>query len=86
MERMNQQQAEWDEQRLQANRQELVERISRCVPEDGNAQPLKGFDLHRLSAPRGPVHGVTHPSFCVSAQGSKEILLGDNSYHDDPMH
>ncbi len=40
----------------------------------------------RLSVPRGPVHGVTQAYFCVIAQGSKEVLLGDSRYHYDPMH
>jgi AraC-like DNA-binding protein len=80
------QQAERDAQRLQANRAELVERITRCVREDGSTQPLKGLYLNKLSAPRGPVHGVTQASFCVIAQGSKDILLGANRYRYDPMH
>jgi len=32
------------------------------------------------------VHGVSTPSFCVIAQGSKEILLGDDRYRYDPAH
>ena len=86
MDVMNHQQAERDAQRRQANRAELVERITRCVREDGSTQPLKGLHLNRLSVPRGPVHGVTQPSFCVIAQGSKDVLLGDNRYRYDPMH
>jgi AraC-like DNA-binding protein len=82
----NHQQAERDAQRLQANREELVERITRSVREDGSTQPLKGLHLNRLSVPRGPVHGVTQASFCVIAQGSKDIFLGDNRYRYDPMH
>lgn len=86
MDSMNHQQAKREAQRMQANREELVERIARCVREDGSTQPLKGLYLHRLSVPRGPVHGVTQPSFCVIAQGSKDVLLGESLYHYDPMH
>lgn len=86
MEIMNHQQAERQAQRAQANREELVERIARYMREDGSTQPLKGLYLNRLSVPSGPVHGVTQPSFCVIAQGSKDVLLGNNRYCYDPMH
>ena len=86
MELVREQQADRDRQRLQADREELVERLTRRVREDGSTQPLKGLYLNRLSGPRGPVHGVTQASFCVIAQGSKEILLGDSRYLYDPMH
>src|SRR5215213_1551936 len=40
----------------------------------------------RASSPTEAVHGVSTPSFCVIAQGSKEILLGDDRYRYDPAH
>jgi AraC-like DNA-binding protein len=86
MDMTNHQQAEREAQRVQANREELVERIVRVVREDGSTQPIKGLHLNCLSEPRGPVHGVTEPSFCVIAQGSKVVLLGDSRYRYDPMH
>lgn len=86
MEMISAPQADRDRQRQQADRAELVERITHRVRDDGSTQPLNGLYLNRLSAPRGPVHGVTQASFCVIAQGSKEILLGDSRYHYDPMH
>ena len=79
-------QAERDATRMQANCEELVERIARAVPEDGSAQPLEGLHLYRISLPLGQVHSVVKPSFCVIAQGSKEILLGDSRYRYDPSH
>jgi AraC-like DNA-binding protein len=66
--------------RIQANREELVERIIRIVPADGVVEPLKGLFLARASVPRKRVHSVVKPSFCVIAQGSKEILLGDSRF------
>src|SRR5260221_11445709 len=78
------QQAEREAQRVQANREELVERIARVIPEDGPAQPLKGLHLYRSSLPLEPVHSVVEPSLCVIAQGSKEALLGDSRYRYDP--
>ena len=66
--------------------EELVERISRAVPMDGTAEPLKGLRLHRASAPREPLHSVYDPVFCVIAQGSKEVFLGHERYLYDPAH
>jgi AraC-like DNA-binding protein len=80
------QQAERDAARMQANREELVERIDRAVPEDGKLQTLPGVILTRLSAPQGPVHGVLEPSLLVLAQGSKEVLLGESPYLYDSGH
>jgi hypothetical protein len=78
------QQAERESLRVQANREELVERIGRSMCEDGTAQPLQGLHLARLSLPLKPLHSVLEPSLCVIAQGSKEVLLGDSRYRYDP--
>src|SRR4051812_34489556 len=37
--------AQREAERMQANREELVERIARAVPEDVTVQPLKGLSL-----------------------------------------
>ena len=73
-------------QRMQANREELVERVARAMRKDGTAQPLPGLHLHRHSVPLERVHGVVEPSLCVIAQGSKEYLLGESRYRYDPFH
>ena len=86
MDKINHQQAEREAQRVQANREELVERIARAIREDGTAQPLLGLHLYRSSLPTEPLHGVTKPSLCVIAQGSKEVLLGESRYRYDPLH
>lgn len=75
-----------ESQRLQSSREELVERIANAVPEDGVLQPLHGMFLSRLSTRREKVHGVLRPSFCVIAQGSKEVLLGADRYQYDPSN
>src|SRR5437762_1484452 len=83
---MNHEQVEREAQRTQADREELVERIARAVPEDGTVQPLEGLYLSRISMPLQPLHGVLEPSLCVIAQGSKEVLLGDSRYRYDAAH
>lgn len=72
-------------QREQASRAEVAERIARALPADGSVEPLPGLHLHRVSAPRR-LHSVSIPAFCVIAQGSKEIFLGDERYVYDPEH
>ena len=86
MDSINPQQVEHAAYRAQANRGELVERIARAIREDGRVEPLKGLHLHRASSPTEWVHGVSDLSFCVIAQGSKEVFLGDDRYQYDPAH
>ena len=73
-----------ESQRVQANREELMERIARAMHEDGTIQPFPGFHLYRRSSPLQLLHGVSEPSVAVIAQGSKEVLLGENRYRYDP--
>jgi AraC-like DNA-binding protein len=86
MEVINHQQLERETQRMQANREELVERIARTIPENGTVQPLAGLHLYRSSVALEPTHGVIKPSLCVIAQGSKVLLLGDSRYRYDPFN
>jgi AraC-like DNA-binding protein len=83
---MNHQQAEREAELMQANREELVERIARAISFDGTTQPLQGLHLYRHSLPLEQVYSVVEPSVCVVAQGSKEFLLGDSRYRYDPLH
>jgi AraC-like DNA-binding protein len=78
--------AEREAQRVQANREELVERIARAIRQDGTAQPLPGLHLYRHSFPLEQVYSVVEPSLCVVAQGGKEFLLGESRYRYDPFH
>ncbi|HET8843861.1 MAG TPA: AraC family transcriptional regulator, partial [Ktedonobacteraceae bacterium] len=86
MDGRNEQQRKRQAAMQQAYREELVERIERAVQEDGITEPLPGLHLARSSVPRQPVHSVVEPSICVIAQGSKEVLLGENRYCYDPSH
>ena len=85
MNEANRQEAERDLQRMQANRVELVERITSALPADGSIEPLPGLALARRSSPQEPLHGLFKPTLCVIAQGSKEVLLGDCRYRYDPL-
>ena len=79
-------QEQWNIQRLQANREELLEQIAGIVQEDGVIEPLPGLYLARLSTPSEKIHSVLEPSFCVIAQGSKEVFVGDTRYQYDPFN
>jgi AraC-like DNA-binding protein len=85
MDAMAPQPVEREAHRAQANRDELVERIARAIREDGRVEPLKGLRLRRSSSPT-ELHSVSNPAFCVIAQGSKEIFLGNERYQYDPAH
>ena len=86
MDTKNHQPTDRKAQRALANREELVERIGRAMPEDGVIQPLQGLHLGRLSTPSERIHSVLEPSFCVIAQGSKVVFVGDNRYQYDPFN
>ncbi len=72
--------------RLQADREELVERIARAIPEDGRIEAFEGLWLRRYSATGDPLYAVSQPTLCVIAQGSKEIVVGERRYRYDPFH
>src|SRR5918999_1342254 len=83
MESMNHPQTEREVRMAQAGRQELVERVTRAVLADGDVEAPGGLRLLRQSSPTPNDHGVSSPAFCVIAQGSKEVLLGDDCYRYD---
>ena len=74
----------YEAQHAQANRAELVARIARAVRDDGRVEPLNGLYLFRASSPTELLHSVYTPAFCVIAQGSKEVFLGEERYQYDP--
>ena len=67
-------------------RTELIERIIRSMPSEGAREDLPGVRLRRANAPSELRHGTSSPSFCVIAQGSKEVRLGDRRYRYDEAH
>ncbi|MEG4628152.1 AraC family transcriptional regulator [Microcoleus sp. AR_TQ3_B6] len=42
--------------------------------------------FNRSSSPSECVDSVSIPAFCIIAQGSKKVILGNVSYQYDPMH
>lgn len=78
--------ADRDAKRMQADRDELAERILRAVPEDASLETQPGFYLSRYCSPSKPVQLVYEPMLCVIAQGSKDVLVGSKHYHYDAAH
>ncbi len=67
---------------MQTEMTALLERLTRT---DGSHQTaVPELNLHRLSAPTPPVHGVLKPTFCLTAQGGKLAVLGEETYVHDP--
>jgi AraC-like DNA-binding protein len=83
MDPMNHPRSEREVRTAQAGRKELVERVARAVGEDGAVEAPGGLRLLRRSSSTPKDHGVSSPAFCVIAQGSKEVLLGDELYRYD---
>lgn len=77
---------EREHQQMLAHREELVEHLGGLLRQDGAYEPVEGVRLRRISAPTRLGYGVSFPSFCVIAQGSKELLLGDNTYRYNPAN
>ena len=75
-----------EEQRVQAGKEELVECIGQAIREDGAISPMPALHLQRSSSPRVSVHGLYGPALCMVAQGSKEVLVGEDRYRHDPAH
>jgi AraC-like DNA-binding protein len=72
--------------RMQADREELAERIACAMPRDGVVEVQPGLHLYRRSKPTERVHASCQPAFCVIAQGRKVVELGEDSYQYDPAH
>jgi AraC-like DNA-binding protein len=83
---MNRRGAKREAQRVQSNKEELLERMARALPVDGRLEALDGLFLGRVSKPMESVHALYRPAFCLIAQGSKRVLLGDEAYRYDPGH
>jgi AraC-like DNA-binding protein len=83
---MNQRESEFAKQRIKINRIELVERMTRAVRGDEVIEVFPGLFLGRSSQLTERLHSVFKPAFCVIAQGSKQVLLGEETFRYDPGH
>ena len=83
---MAQQAVKMENETLQIKRDELIKRMHSAIPEDGVLEVMPGIILARSSKLTEHVHSVFTPAFCVIAQGSKEVLLGDDLFRYDPGH
>ena len=72
--------------RMRADQEELAERIARATPHEGTVEVRPGLHFRRCSRPTERLHSFTKPSFCVIAQGSKELVVGDHHFRYDPAH
>lgn len=73
-------------QRVQSNREELLERMVRALPGDGAREALDGFFLARLTKPTESPLALYQPAFCFVVQGGKQVLVGEEIFWYDPGH
>src|SRR5262245_55105975 len=83
---MDQREEKREKQRMQSNRDELVGRMTRAIPEDGISEVFPSLFISRSSQPTEKAHSVFRPAFCVIAQSSKQVLLGEEVFRYDPGH
>ena len=72
--------------KMEADREELAERIGRVLPHNGVSEPQPGLHLSRFASTNEPNHTVLEPCFCVIAQGAKTLTLAGEVYRYDPAH
>jgi AraC-like DNA-binding protein len=66
---------------------ELARLIGRFTCDDGmHSTDLPGLWLNRSSTAAVPNHGISIPALCLIAQGSKQVLVGSETYRYDPAH
>ncbi|CAI6060933.1 AraC family transcriptional regulator [Cohnella sp. JJ-181] len=75
------------ERKLARQAGELARVIERFATTDGTHETsIPGLCFIRASRISEPVHSVYKPSLCVVAQGSKVVMLGQESYRYDAAH
>jgi AraC-like DNA-binding protein len=83
---MNRREAKREEQRVQSNREELLERMAIALPGDGAREALDGLFLARLTKPTESPLALFQPAFCFVIQGGKQVLVGEEVLWYDPGH
>jgi hypothetical protein len=73
--------------RLESAHAELAERIARWTGENNRlTTAIPSLTLHRWETPTEPTSYMLPPSICLTAQGSKSVMLGEDVYVYDASH
>ena len=72
--------------RLDAGRKDLAERITAAFTGLGLLEIFPGVGIARACSPTQPLHSVFTPAFCMIAQGSKKVMLGEETFKYDTGH
>ncbi|HEY0172223.1 MAG TPA: AraC family transcriptional regulator [Pyrinomonadaceae bacterium] len=80
---MNRKEDAREVQRVRGNRQELLGRMVRALPEDGAREALDGLFL---ASPTESPLALFQPAFCFVVQGGKQVLVGEEVLRYDPGH
>src|ERR1044072_102530 len=75
---MNSRETKHETQRVQSNREELLERMARALPEDGAREALDGLFLARLTKTMESALALYRPAFCFVVRGGKLVLVGEH--------
>lgn len=73
-------------QRVQSNREELLERMARALPGDGAREAVDGLFLARLTKPAESSLALYQPAFCFVVRGAKQVLVREDVLRYDPGH
>ncbi|KAF7598859.1 MAG: AraC family transcriptional regulator [Candidatus Dactylopiibacterium carminicum] len=73
---------------LDAARQALVDLLDRLTQgiEGSTGTAISGLVIHRILKPYSPHHSVQTPAFGLIAQGSKTVLMGEQTYTYDALN
>ncbi len=75
------------EDALALGRAALVEKIARWTEKADKADTaIPALSLRRYAAPTEPANYLHEPSICLSVQGAKRVLLGEDVYRYDAHH
>src|SRR5438045_2218722 len=83
---MNEREEKRNKLRIQINKEELLDRMRKLIPEDGVSELLPDFFIARSSKPMESVHSIHQPALCFVVQGGKRVLLGEEVFWYDPGH
>jgi len=81
---MNDSEAKREALRAHSAREELLERMSLALPNDGAVETLDGLFLARLTRPTESTLALYQPALCLVAQGRKQVLVGEEVLQYDP--